>query len=247
MIDEVQAFDRALSASEIQAIYNAGAAGVCKGLTFSPTSLKFPRQTIGTTSPAKTVTATNAFPLRVTVKKVATSGDFAQTNTCPVPPATLASGATCTANVTFTPTATGARAGTLTIADSAPASPQRVNLVGTATDMSLSVSRLNFGIHKVGTTSTAKTVTVTNEGSVTVSFTASGIVIAGTDPADYRISANTCGPSMAAGTTCTVSVEFGPLAAGTRSATLQFNDDGGASPQIVTLTRLSQLMGSAAS
>ena len=42
IIDEVQAYNVALSQSEIQAIYNAGTAGVCKGLTFSPASLKSP-------------------------------------------------------------------------------------------------------------------------------------------------------------------------------------------------------------
>jgi len=236
VIDEVQAYNVALSQSQIQSIYNAGAAGVCKGLTFSPTSLKFSRQTIGTTSPSKTVTATNSFPLPVTVKKVSSSGDFAQTNTCPVPPAQLAPEATCTASVIFTPTATGTRTGKLTFNDSAPISPQRVNLTGSATDISLSPSRLNFGSHMVGTTSRAKTVTVTNDGSLTVNFTGSGIVIAGTDPTDYMISANTCGLSIAAGGTCTVSVEFKPMATGTRSATLQFNDDGGESPQTVTLT-----------
>ncbi|MGO4884286.1 MAG: choice-of-anchor D domain-containing protein [Bryobacteraceae bacterium] len=236
IIDEVQAYNVALSQSEIQAIYNAGAAGVCKGLTFSPASLRFPRQTIGATSPAKTVTATNAFPLPVTVKKVATSGDFAQTNTCPVPPAQLATGATCTASVTFTPTATGTRTGKLTFNDSAPATPQRVHLTGSATDISLSVSRLGFASRKVGTTSRAKSVTVTNDGTVSVNFTGSGILIAGTDPADFIVSANTCGPSIAAGGTCTVSVEFKPMATGTRTAALQFNDDGGASPQTVTLT-----------
>ena len=52
----------------------------------------------------------------------------------------------------------------------------------------------------------------------------------------FLISAGTCGPSLAAGATCTVSVEFDPTATGARSAQLQFNDDGGGSPQAVTLT-----------
>jgi hypothetical protein len=236
VIDEVQAYSRVLSLSEIQAIYNAGTAGVCKGLTFSPASLKFPRQTVGTTSAAKVVTATNAFPLPVTINKIATKGDFAQTNTCPAPPASLAPGAACTASVTFTPTASGTRTGMLAFVDSAPASPQTVSLAGAATDISLSAARLSFGSHKVGTTSAPRTVTVTNIGSVVVNFTGSGIVIAGTDPADYVISANTCGPSLAAGASCTVSVEFMPTATGSRIAALQFNDDGGASPQTVALT-----------
>jgi hypothetical protein len=181
------------------------------------------------------VTVTNPFPLPVTIKKITTSGDFTQTNTCPVPPATLATGATCTAGVTFTPTAIGTRTGKLTFVDSAPTSPQTVRLTGSATDIGLSTSRLSFASRKVGTTSAAKTVAVTNDGTVTVNFTGSGIVIAGTDPADFIISANTCASSIAAGGACTVNVEFKPMATGARSATLQFNDDGGASPQVVAL------------
>lgn len=236
VIDEVQAYNVALSQSQIQAIYNAGTTGVCKGLTFSPTSLKFPRQTIGTTSPAKTVTATNSFPLPVTVKKVTTSGDFAQTNTCPVPPAQLATGATCTASVTFTPTATGTRTGRLTFIDGAPVSPQGVTLIGASTDISLSTEALRFTHQVVGTASAAQTVTLTNVGSVAVNFTGIGITITGTDPSDFLISGGSCGTSLAPSASCTVNVEFKPTASGTRSAVLQFNDDGGASPQTVALT-----------
>ena len=35
LIDEVQIYNRGLSATEILAIYNAGGAGTCKGYTFS--------------------------------------------------------------------------------------------------------------------------------------------------------------------------------------------------------------------
>jgi len=237
LIDEVQIYNRALSASEIQAIYNAGltGAGNCKGLTFSPTTLKFPRRPVGTTSPPETVTATNAFPLPVTVTKtkVKPGSDFAETNTtC----ATLAPGATCTVGVTFTPTQPGTRTGWLAMVDTEPASPQIVGLIGAATDISLSVTRLSFGSHPVGTTSRALTVTATNVGSTAVNFTGNGIVIEGTDPADFVISANTCGASLAGGASCTVSVEFKPTVQGARTATLAFNDDGGASPQTVLLT-----------
>src|SRR5580658_2210537 len=232
VIDEVQAYNAALSQSEIQAIYTSGSAGECKGLTYSPASLKFPRQAVGTTSAPRAVTATNAFPLAVTVDKVKTSGDFAQTNAC----STLAPGATCTVNVTFTPTAPGTQKGKLTIADSAPYSPQKVSLTGSGSDIELSVTRLNLGSRAVGSTSKAKPVTATNVGTALVTFTGSGIVLAGADPGDFVISANTCGPSLASDTNCTVSIEFKPTATGTRTATLEFNDDGGASPQTVALT-----------
>lgn len=109
-------------------------------------------------------------------------------------------------------------------------------MVGAATDISLSVTRLSFGSHKVGTTTRAGSVTATNVGSVVVTFTGKGIALAGADPSDFIISANACGPSLAGGASCTVSVEFKPTAQGTRTATLDFNDDGGASPQTVALS-----------
>ena len=110
-----------------------------------------------------------------------------------------------------------------------------VVLTGAATDVSPSTTLLNFHSHAVGTTSAAHSVTVTNVGTATVNFTGSGIVIAGADPADFAISANTCGASLAAGVECQVSVKFKPSTTGARTALLEFNDDGGASPQYVVL------------
>jgi hypothetical protein len=49
-------------------------------------------------------------------------------NTCA---ATIGAGASCTVGVTFSPTATGPVAGTLTFTDSAVTSPQVVTLSGT--------------------------------------------------------------------------------------------------------------------
>src|SRR5438045_6092603 len=66
--------------------------------------------------------------LPISINSFAPSGDFAATSTgasaCPTSPATLAAGANCTINVTFTPTASGARTGTLSLTDNAGGSPQ---------------------------------------------------------------------------------------------------------------------------
>jgi hypothetical protein len=236
IIDEVQAYSVALSQSQIQAIYNAGAAGVCKGLTFLPTYLKFARQTVGATSPPLTATVTNAFPLPEAIENVGIKGDFAETNTCPASPATLAPGADCSLSVTFTPTSTGTRTGWVAFIYNHHSIQQIFGLTGAATDVGLSTAVLKFSHQVVGTTSIAQTVTVTNVGTSAVNFTGSGIVIAGADPADFVISGNTCGPSLAGDSECTISVVFAPTADGPRNATLQFNDDSGASPQTVVLT-----------
>jgi hypothetical protein len=62
------------------------------------------------------------------VSSVTASGDFAQTSTCG---SSIPAGGSCTVSVTFTPTATGARAGTLTV--SAGGTTNTVSLTGTGT------------------------------------------------------------------------------------------------------------------
>jgi hypothetical protein len=110
-------------------------AGAAPGVGFAPTSLAFGNQVLNTTSTAKPVTLTNTGSAALTINSIAASGDFAATSTgasaCPISPATLAAGANCTINVTFTPTALGARAGTLSVTDNAVGSPHTVGLTGT--------------------------------------------------------------------------------------------------------------------
>jgi hypothetical protein len=67
---------------------------------------------------------------------VAATGDFSQTNNC----TTLAFRDSCTINISFTPTATGDRTGTLTITDNAHDSPQVVTLLGDGMDFSLATT-----------------------------------------------------------------------------------------------------------
>jgi len=109
-------------------VWNSDPSGA---LSASPTSLSFAPQNLNTTSAAKPVTVTNTGSAAVSLHGTSTSGDFAQTNTCG---SSLAPGASCTADVTFRPTAAGSRTGTLSIASNAPGSPLTVALMGTGID-----------------------------------------------------------------------------------------------------------------
>jgi pyruvate/2-oxoglutarate dehydrogenase complex dihydrolipoamide acyltransferase (E2) component len=97
----------------------------------SPASLSFGMQNVGTTSAAKNITVKNNEKVTVTFTSVnitgADSSEFAQTDNC----TSLASGATCTVSVTFTPSGKGAQSATLTLTDSAINSPQTATLSGT--------------------------------------------------------------------------------------------------------------------
>jgi hypothetical protein len=99
-----------------------------------PNALDFGAEKVETKSNPLSITIGNPSGTPITVKKPTISGadasDFSQTTTCPLSPATLAPGASCSVVVTFTPKATGARTATLKITDSVPGSPQLVVLGG---------------------------------------------------------------------------------------------------------------------
>jgi hypothetical protein len=95
--------------------------------SLNPTSLNFGNQTVGVTSTAQNVTLSNPGNATLTITSIATSGDYAQTNNCGT---SLAAGGSCNISVTFTPTVTGTRTGTLSVTDNAPASPQTASLTG---------------------------------------------------------------------------------------------------------------------
>ena len=100
-------------------------------VTFSPTTpLNFGKQTVGTTSPAKTVTLTNTGKSALTISSMKSTGQFGMTSTCGT---SLAPGANCAINVTFSPTSKGPKSGTVSIKDSASSKPQVIELSGTGT------------------------------------------------------------------------------------------------------------------
>ena len=86
-------------------------------------------------------------------------------------------------------------------------------------------STINFSTVKVGTKSSARTVTLTNHLSGALAFTS---VVASTG---FALASNTCGANIAAGASCTVGVTFSPTAAGQVTGTLTFTDSALTSPQ----------------
>jgi hypothetical protein len=199
----------------------------------SPLKLVFPTKVIGTMSASKKLTFANKGSGTVTIKQIyvagLNAGDFAETNNCPQ---TLPAAGFCTVSITFTPTSKDRRQALLGISDSDPASPQAIPLSGWGTVVSLSPNSLYFGKVSVHTTSSPKTVVLTNVGSTQLNFT--GISITGSNATDYS-QTNTCSTSIAAGGNCAITVTFTPTAQGRRTATVNISDDGGASPQKIVL------------
>jgi uncharacterized repeat protein (TIGR03803 family) len=101
---------------------------------WSPRSLNMGDQPVSTSSVARTVTLTNAGSAPITLYSIeiggVNPGDFTQTHTCG---SSLNAAASCTIQVTFAPTAAGARLGHVAIRDSAFGGTHLVGLFGKGT------------------------------------------------------------------------------------------------------------------
>ena len=215
------------SASSPQTVQLSGT-GVLPAPNISPLSLSFSNQLVGTTSASQPVSVTNNGTVAMNITNLAISSDWTQSNNC-LP--SVAPSGSCTINVSFAPTASGARNGSITITDTGVNSPQTVNLSGTglAPVVSLSTTSLTFPGQLVSTTSTAQPITLTNTGTgplTSLMITTSG---------DFA-QTNNCAGSVAVNSSCTINVTFTPTVGGSRAGTLTLTDNALNSPQTLTLS-----------
>jgi len=222
--------DNATGSPHSATLTGTGLAGVA---TITPPSLAFPNVPLGTTSAPQVITVKSTGTAPLVFTNIAITGtvpsDFSETTTCT---GSLAKNATCTITVTFKPTTIESQSGTVTITDNAANSPQTVPITanGAEAAVDLSPSSLTFPSQTVGTTSSPQTITVENYGDATL--TISNVTTTG----PFVVSANTCGASLAAGSICTISVEFKPFQTGAVNGALVLTDNAGDSPQTVDLT-----------
>ena len=80
----------------------------------------------------------------------------------------------------------------------------------------------------------AQAITITNPSSSNLSF--SGFQITGANAPDFAITSNTCPASLAASSSCSVTVTYTPIVSSLRTASLVISDSATGSPQIVGLT-----------
>jgi hypothetical protein len=91
---------------------------------------------------------------------------------------------------------------------------------------------LAFGNQEESTTSSPLTVVLNNYGSQALAISS----IALQTGTEFAISANTCGSTVAAYTSCSVSITFTPTGTSTYTDNLQFTDNAAGSPQSVGLS-----------
>src|SRR5579862_5942054 len=216
-------------------------------LTISPSSVNFGNVSAGTLG-FRQVTLTNTGRSSITISDVqvtsgiqaqiaiSSSGDFVALSLCP---RTLAAGRSCVVELTFFAKGSNynPQSAELVITDSAPGSPQTVPLTATIINLQakLSANAINFSTERVGTTSAAKSVTVTNTGTTNLVFNS---ITASGNFALAPAATNSCSITVpvAPKSSCVISVTFAPTARGIRTGTVTLKDNVLFSPQVIGLT-----------
>ena len=199
--------------------------GIASAATVTPGTLTF-SSPLNVTTTAQTITLSNTGTAPLGINSIRLGGinpnQFSITsNACG---ASLAAGSSCTINVAFRPTGTAAaKSALLNVNLAAPATSQSVTLTGTVITPVFTVSptSLSFGTQTRRTSSAPQTVTVSNTGAAPL--TINNVRMGGTNPNQFRITSNTCGASLAVGSSCTISVTFSPTTAGAKSAVVNVN------------------------
>ena len=192
------------------------------------TSLSFGNQAVNTTSGTQSTTLVNVANTPISISSIQVTGDFAQTNNCG---ASVAVGSSCALNVTFHPSAPGARSGSLTINSNTRVviPPVPLSGTGTAATATFNVSTLSYSAQRVNSASTAQQSTLTNTGNAVLSI--SSFSISG----DFT-QTNNCGATLAIGASCSVSITFQPTARGSRTGMLTLNSNASGSAPSIALS-----------
>jgi hypothetical protein len=202
-------------------VASCGGVTPCAGLNYADTA-------VGSTSAAQIVTLTNLGNTAVTLSSMTASlPDYTILTNCPGNGFTLARNQTCEVSIQFHPTQAGLRSGSIAIV-SPGTTANTINLPASGTGL-LSTNpssivlldkTINFGTETVGRTSSVLTVTVFNNGSAPVTIFPPTTATSGDASGKSDYSATTTCNSLLPQQSCTISVAFTPLAAGTRSGTL---------------------------
>jgi hypothetical protein len=200
-------------------------------LSISPESLTFPSTIVGFSSSDQiTLTNTGQTPIVFAAMGINTSGDFVQTNNCPI---SLGASASCVVQVVFTPSAVGSRSSALSVSNAANSS-QVIPLQGTgilgSTAGPITVSPSHLAFTQVNA---PQTVTLTNQGSTPLAI--------GTISTTGAYSqTNNCGTTLSAQSICTISVSATAFVLST-NGTLTIYDDAASGPQSIPLQNASSV------
>jgi outer membrane protein OmpA-like peptidoglycan-associated protein len=195
--------------------------------TTATTMLAFGNQLINTTSAAMTFTVTNNGNVADTLNITPVTGYTASCSpTCTVG----SNGGTSTISVTFDPTTTGSFAGTLKLSSSntsfdEPELDVALSGSGVAQHASPNVTMLAFGDLPIMTMSAAKTITVTNDGTATLTISNAGFTSGATSYTAMTGATGTQMTSLSVGSAASWSIVCDPQTSGSVSGNFRITSN----------------------
>jgi hypothetical protein len=181
----------------------------------------------GATSGAVSVTIANAGDVATGAPMVSldgtNKGEFEiSANTCVAPIAALRD---CRVDVVFKPTSVANGKVAVLKVTATPGGTLNIDLTGNGLapgSISVNPTAGSYTPAVVGTSSSAQTFTVTNNGQAATGTLTTTII--GTDPTHFSLVSDTCNnKTVAAGGTCTISAQFNPTSAGAKTAILSIS------------------------
>jgi hypothetical protein len=192
--------------------------------TASPASISFPAQAVGTGGAPQSVMVTNTGWVALTPTSISFDGDTQDFFATGCTGQSIAAGSSCTIQVTFTPQAAGARSAQMIVFANIAGGQLAVGLSGTgvpAGGVSLTPGSLSFGQVKTGATSAAQPAQLVNTSASSISIASVSV------EQPFVLSSNSCGTSLAANSSCQVTIAFAPVQAGAATGALTFVDSAG--------------------
>lgn len=220
------------------ALSGMGSATAAATVALSRSSIAFPTQTIATTSTAQDVAVRNSGTAALTITQVeaAPMPEFAASSTCV---GTLLPGGSCSVVVVFTPSAAGARTGSVTI--TASTGPATVALSGNSVLTPTPIvtpadTSLALGSVQVGSAPATKSMQIANTGNAPLEISA--VAIGGQNASDFALTgANACkAGTLAPLAECRLDVEFRPQSGGSKSAVVAVTHNGSGGSTAIALS-----------
>ncbi|MGA8224296.1 MAG: choice-of-anchor D domain-containing protein [Candidatus Acidiferrales bacterium] len=201
-------------------------------LSANPPGATFGNVVLGNSN-SQTISLSNGGNASVTITQANMTGTGFSTTGLSTP-TTIAAGGSTTFNAVFTPAATGAVTGSLTLVSNSLTSPLTINMSGTGLSathlLGANPTSLPFGNVNDGGTSSLN-VTLKNNGNSNI--TISGVTVTGTGYSGNGVSS---GLTLTPNQTATLSVTFAPTTAGASNGGVSIASNATNSPAAVSLT-----------
>jgi hypothetical protein len=224
------AFTSSFSGAKTAQLVGRGGSGTGGGtggqVTLSPATLDFGSVVLGKSSSAQTFTLSASGGTTVgTIALAGNTADFPKSNDL-CSGKTLAAGGSCSFIETFTPKAAGSRSASISIPVTGSTVSGSLSGTGAAAGtVTLSPATLDFGSVNIGSSSPAKTFTLSN--TTTSSQLVHTAALSGTNANQFKLSNDGCSGKLLAANngSCNVQISFGPTSTGAKTATLSITFD----------------------